>query len=152
MASDKLSTVSASRIHNGLTPHPQLVFPEGFTCGPLRLSAAADPCTKTATTRELTSSFLGHRNYFQPHPPPPHQAEGFRHQWNANSRSSGGDASDDDDDDEDEGVEDKEEEEGNSLERAVTVAKVEESNRNETYSSNSNSQKMKHISALGECN
>ncbi|XP_051138235.1 U-box domain-containing protein 62 [Andrographis paniculata] len=147
MASDKLGAVPAPQLHAGLNQPPQLVFPDAFGCGPLRLSAAvADPGAKV-TTRELTASFLGNRHYFQHQPQP---AE-FRHPWNTTSRSSGGDVSeaddeDDDDDDEVDDDEDKEEEEPN-LASMVTVAKLSERNQNEeAYST---SQKMKHISLLG---
>lgn len=146
MASDKLGTVPAPQMHAALNHQPQLVFPEAFGCGPLRLSAA-DPATKVAT-RELTASFLDHRHYFQQHPPP-QAAEFHRHQWNVNSRSSGGDASeeeDEDDEDDDDDEEDKEEEEETNLANIVTVAQVGESSRNETHDS---SQKMKNISILG---
>ncbi|KAI3458466.1 hypothetical protein Pfo_015129 [Paulownia fortunei] len=143
MASEKLGMVPAQPIHNGLNPHPQLVFPEAFPCGPLpphRRSSTGDPDSKAAT-RELTASFLDHHHYFQPQP-----AE-FRHQWNANSLGSGGDASEDDDGEDDD--DEEEEEEENNLVNIVAVAKIGDSNQNESYSANSNSQKMKHISALG---
>lgn len=154
-------------MHNGLNQHPQLVFSEAFACGPQpprrHPSATGDPCTKAAT-RELTASFRDHHHYFQPQPqpqqPPPPQASQFRHQWSANSRSSGGDASEeddaeddnDDDDDEEEEEEEEEEELENNLENIVTVAKISDSNQKERYNDNSNIQKMKHISALGDLN
>lgn len=143
--------VPPQQIHNGLNPHPQLVFPEAFSCGPQpphrRPAATADPCPKAAT-RELTASFLDHHNYFQSQPQhPPPQACQFRQQWSSNSRSSGGDPSEDDDDDDDDDDE-EDEEVGNNL-GIVTVAKIGDSYQKERYSANANNQKMKHISALG---
>ncbi|KAL7147669.1 hypothetical protein ABFS83_06G122800 [Erythranthe nasuta] len=161
MASEKLGMVPPQQLHNGLSPHPQLVFPEAFSCGPhpphRRPAAAGDPGPKAAT-RELTASFLDHHNYFQSqpqqqHPPPPPQSCQFRHQWSANSRSSGGDASEDDDleedDDGDDDDDDEEENGGNNLQNIVTVAKISDNYQKERYSANANSQKMKHVSALG---
>lgn len=159
MASEKLGMVPTQQIHNGLSQHPQLVFPEAFACAPQpphrRPAATGDPGPKAAT-RELTACFLDHHHYFHPHQQqqqPPHPPQ-FRHQWNANSRSSGGDATEDDDaeDDNDDDDDDDEEEEevGNNMENIVTVAKVCGSDQKDRYSANSNSHKMKHISALGE--
>ncbi|KAI3470964.1 hypothetical protein Pfo_027627 [Paulownia fortunei] len=161
MASEKLGMVPPQQIHNALNPHPQLVFPEAFARGPQpphrRPAATGDPGPKAAT-RELTASFLDHHHYFQPPPlQPPPQASQFRHQWNANGRSSGGDASEeddaeddnDDDDDDDDDEEEEEEEVENNLGNIVTVAKINDSNQKERYNANSSSQKMKHISALG---
>ncbi|KAK6145694.1 hypothetical protein DH2020_022514 [Rehmannia glutinosa] len=155
MASEKLGMVPPQQIHSALNPHPQLVFSEAFSCGPQpphrRPAAAGDPGPKAAT-RELTASFLDHHHYFQPQPqppPPPPQASQFRHQWHAR-RSPGGDASEDDIDGDDEEEEDEEEEEvENNLGNIVTVAKISDSNQKERYGGNINSQKMKHISALG---
>ncbi|KAL3837823.1 hypothetical protein ACJIZ3_022414 [Penstemon smallii] len=142
MAKEKVGT---QQIHNGLNPHPQLVFPEAFACSSQPLhrrsdASSGDPGPKTST-RQLTSSFLDHRHFFQPQHPP--QSAQFHHQWNANSRSSGGGGDDvsEDDDDEDDSDDDEDdvEEEENNLENIVTVAK----------NSDTNSQKMRHISALG---
>ncbi|KAH6777390.1 RING/U-box superfamily protein [Perilla frutescens var. frutescens] len=164
MASEKLGTVPHQQIHNGLNPHPQLVFPESFSCAPQpphrRPAATCDPGPKSAT-RELTACFLDHHHYFHPHPqpppppPPPPQSSQFRHQWNANSRSSGGDATEDDDaeddndDDDEDGEEEEEEEVETNMQNIVTVAKTCGSNQKDKYTTNSNSHKMKHISALG---
>ncbi|XP_057804676.1 U-box domain-containing protein 62-like isoform X2 [Salvia miltiorrhiza] len=163
MASEKLGMVPTQQIHNGLNQHPQLVFPEAFACAPQpphrRPAATGDPGPKAAT-RELTACFLDHHHYFHPQPQqqqqPPPQPSQFRHQWNANSRSSGGDATEDDDaedddDDGDDGDDEEEEEVGNNMENIVTVAKACGSNQKDRYSVtvNSNSHKLKHISALG---
>lgn len=158
MASEKLGMVPTQQIHNGLNPHPQLVFPEAFACAPQpphrRPAATGDPGPKAAT-RELTACFQDHHHYFHCQPPqPPPQPSQFRHQWNANSRSSGGDATedddaeddnDDDDDDDDDEEEEEEEEARNNMQNIVTIAKPGGSNHKDSYS-----HKMKHISALGK--
>ncbi|KAL2248983.1 UNVERIFIED_CONTAM: U-box domain-containing protein 62 [Sesamum indicum] len=162
MASEKLGMVPPQQMHNGLNQHPQLVFSEAFACGPQpprrHPTSTGDPCTKAAT-RELTASFRDHHHYFQsqlqPQQPPPPQAAQFRHQWSANSRSSGGEASEEDDeeddngDDDDDDDEEEEEELENNLENIVTIAKISDGNQKERYHDSCNSQKMKHISALG---
>nr|GME12701.1 U-box domain-containing protein 62-like [Ipomoea batatas] len=114
MASEEMGLFSAQRLDNGLNPHhPQLVFPESFSCGPppppppRRDSAAAASSASAAvvgdpgpkTTRELTG-FLDHHHYFRPQPP----ATDFRgsvfadrRDWNTSSRASttpSGDGSD----------------------------------------------------------
>lgn len=167
MASEKLGMVPTHQIHNGLNPHPQLVFPEAFACAPppphRRPAVTGDPGPKAAT-REFTACFLDHRGYYhpqphqQPPPPPLSQPPQFRHQWSANSRSPGGDATDDDDaedendndDDDDDDDEEEEEEVENNMQNIVTVAKTCGNNQKDKYSADSNSHKMKHISALGD--
>ncbi|KAL3652299.1 hypothetical protein CASFOL_001980 [Castilleja foliolosa] len=146
MASKKLGMVPPQQLHN---PHPQLVFSEAYACDPQpppRPPASEGDLGAKTATRELTSSFLDHHQYFQTPPSPtPPQSSQFHHQWHANSRSSGGDASEDDDDDNDvhdyDDDEDDEEEVGNNLGNIVTVAKISGDDRN--------CQKMKHAVALG---
>ncbi|KAL8535392.1 hypothetical protein ACS0TY_011150 [Phlomoides rotata] len=158
MASEKLGMVPPHQIHNGLNLHPQLVFPEAYICAPQqphrRPAAAGDPGPKAAT-REFTACFPDRHHFFQPQPQqPPPQPPQFRHQWNTSSRSSGGDGSEDDDAEDDIDGDDEEEEEEeddveNNMEDIVTVAKTCDSNKKDRYSTNSNSHKLKHISALG---
>lgn len=123
MASEKLGMVPLHQhIHTTLNPQPQLVFPAAF----------AHP-KSAATTRQLTSGFLDHRHFYDPH-----QATQFQHPWNANSRGGSReiDSDDDDDDDlEDEGVD----EDGNNV---CNIAK--------SVDGISNNQKMKQIAPFGE--
>lgn len=157
MASEKLGMVPPHQIHNRLNLHPQLVFPEAYACAPQpphrRPAATGDPGPKAAT-REFTASFPDHQRFFhpQPHQPPP-QPPQFGHQWNSSSRSSGGDGSEDDDAEDDIDGDDEEEDEEddveNNMENIATVAKTCDSIKKDRYSGNSNSHKMKHISALG---
>nr|GMC63783.1 U-box domain-containing protein 62-like [Ipomoea batatas] len=164
MASEEMGLFSAQRLDNGLNPHhPQLVFPESFTCGPppppppRRDSAAAvaspasaavvgDPGPKT--TRELTG-FLDHHHYFRPQPP---QAADFRgsvfadrRDWNTSSRASttpSGDGSEDDEDDDDE---DDNEDENEAEGRAV----VDNNSKVNNNSDKVGNQKPKDIPNFG---
>ncbi|VFQ80485.1 unnamed protein product [Cuscuta campestris] len=103
---------SAQRLDNGLSPHPQLVFPESFSCAPPppqphpRRSSAAVAGPGPKTTRELTG-FLNNHHYFRPVPQAAADFRGpmFAHRWNdRDSSTPSGDGSDEDgeDDDEDE--------------------------------------------------
>ncbi|XP_019192116.1 PREDICTED: U-box domain-containing protein 62-like [Ipomoea nil] len=167
MASEEMGLFSAQRLDNGLNPHPQLVFPESFSCGPpppppRRDSAAAPAASASAvgdpgpkTTRELTG-FLDHHNYFRPQP---QQATEFRggsvfadrrdcHNWNTSSRASttpSGDGSEDDEDDDDE---DDNEDENEAEGRALVVSH----NNNSKVNNNSDkvgNQKPKDIPNFG---
>lgn len=165
MASEEMGLFSAQRLDNGLNPHhPQLVFPESFSCGPppppppRRDSAAAvaspasaavvgDPGPKT--TRELTG-FLDHHHYFRPQPP---QAADFRgsvfadrRDWNTSSRASttpSGDGSEDDEDDDDE---DDNEDENEAEGRAV----VDNNSKVNNNSDKVGNQKPKDIPNFGK--
>ncbi|GER31935.1 RING/U-box superfamily protein [Striga asiatica] len=143
MASEKAGMVSHQKIHN---PHPQLVFSKAFagvSQPPHRHtgSAACDPGAKSVT-RELTTSFLDHPHFFQPHsqPPPPQDSSSFRHHWHAGNASEDDELGGNDGDDEYEG---EEGEMGNDLGNIADGAKISDGHGKERHSG-----KLKLISSL----